>query len=421
MSPPERTFGPIGWKGLFGDDESDDDAAADGSNDDEPAVSDEGRVADPDLSSADEAIADESSSRADDREATGGTAQTGSSSNVGDQVREERSRSARELSESGSTAGGTDDGSSGRSADTERTADDSQETDNSNIWVNPLDDDQQSQGNATSGKAASPPTDSGAGRSGDADAASGRSGDADAASTPPNEARVRTSEEGTVDEAESTSERTFGPIGLKGLTGGDDATDESEIRTRRETGSTDTRAAGRPQTTSETSGTPATTPTRTPARQRTSTDEEDGLLGRIPWSISVTAIAVGVGLLVFIDIVTMMVPLLAAIGAGLIAGFVSGYIAGGTFRGALHALAVGIIGGIAVGYLTALVGALVGLFLEPATLLGRQLGPLAPDLGAFGAWGPLLVMVLVTVLVAVDATIGGAVGGTVRSVVDQAR
>ncbi|QLD87729.1 hypothetical protein HWV07_01235 [Natronomonas salina] len=406
MSPPERTFGPIGWKGLFGDDESDD-AVADGSNDDEPAVNDEGHVADPDLSSAEEAIADEPSRRSDDRETTGGTAPTGSSSSVGDQVREERSRSAREFSEGRPTAAGTDDDVSGRPADTERTAGERQETDNSNLWVNPLDDDQQGRGNATSGKAASSPTNAGTGRSGDS------------ATTPPNEARVRTSEEGTIDESESTSERTVGPIGLQGLTG-DDATDESGIRRRRETEST-TSTAGTPRTTSETSGTPAISPTRTPARQRTSTDEEDGLLSRIPWSISVTAIAVGVGLLVFIDIVTMMVPLLAAIGAGIIAGFVSGYIAGGTFRGALHALAVGIIGGIAVGYLTALIGALIGLFLEPATLLGGVLGPLAPELGAFGDWGPLLVMVLVTVLVAVDATIGGAVGGTVRSVVDQAR
>lgn len=407
MSPPERTFGPIGWKGLFGDDESDDD----GPNDDERAVSDEGRVADPDLSSAEESIIDEPSNRADDRQATGGADRPGPSSSVDDQVREERARSARELSEDASTADESDDAATGRPADTERTSDESRESDGPGIWVNPLDDDQRDPGNATSGEAASSATGTGA----------DRSGDADAASVPPNEARVRTSENGTVAEEESTSERTFGPIGLKGLTGGSDETDESEPPTRRATGSTEASAAEPSRRTSETSGTPATTPTRTPVRKRTSNDEEDGLLSRIPWSISITAIAVGVGLLVFIDIVTMMVPLLAAIGAGLIAGFVSGYIAGGTFRGALHALAVGIIGGIAVGYLTALIGALVGLFLEPATLLGDLLGPIAPDLGTFGAWGPLLVMVLVTVMVAIDATIGGVLGGTVRSVVDQAR
>lgn len=252
----------------------------------------------------------------------------------------------------------------------------------------------------------------------------------DASSAPRDEARVRTSESGTAagSDESTTSERTFGPIGLKGLSddeSGDETASAGDTPPAEATAGTTATASTNASPTTRTAATEETRPpdtarSRTPATDETAASDE-GLTSRIPWSISVTAIGVGVGLLVFIDIVSLMVPLLAAIGAGIVGGFVAGYIAGGTFRGALHALAVGIIGGIMVGYLTALIGALIGLFMEPATLLGGQFGPVAAIFGGVGEWGPILVMVLVTAMVAIDATIAGVVGGTFRSMVDEVR
>lgn len=221
----------------------------------------------------------------------------------------------------------------------------------------------------------------------------------------------------TRDDGQSSRERTVGPIGLKGRSREKSRTESS---TTAGTASTaDTASTANPATTS-TSGADGAA-VRRDRSQSDSSSRTAELTRRVPWSVSFAAIGVGVGLLVFLDILTMMVPLLAAIGSGVVAGFVAGYIAGGTIRGGLHALAVGIVGGVVVGYLTAMIGALLGLYMEPATLLGNWVGPVVPQLGAFGAWAPVLLIFVVAAMVAVDATIAGVVGGTVRSAVDRAR
>jgi hypothetical protein len=294
---------------------------------------------------------------------------------------------------------GTDDPSGERTGSDDRSTGDEGSDDRSDIWVNPLDDEEPDSTDEPDDWAR---------------------GIVDAASAPRDEARVRTSESGTVSGDEpvedpetsgSDPEVTVGPIGLKGGSDGEEGTAETastassaEPPASREpsapatTGSSSARASSgetsidrrEPRSTGTVAEREISGPPRTGTDEAT---EEAGFLDRVPWSISLTAIGVGVGLLVFLDIVSMMVPLIAAIGAGIVGGFVAGYISGGTVRGAMHALAVGIIGGVSVGYLTALVGALVGLFLEPATLLGRVVGPITPSLGIFRDWGPLLVMV----------------------------
>lgn len=145
------------------------------------------------------------------------------------------------------------------------------------------------------------------------------------------------------------------------------------------------------------------------------------LTGRIWRSFSLTAVLVGVGLILLIDTMSLMVPLLAAIGGGLIGGFVAGYVAGGVIRGTVHALLAGVVGGTGVGFLTAAIGVTLGLFMEPATLFGTQTGLVVPTLSGWGLPEPLLVTAVFAAMITIDATIGGVVGGTLRSLIDRLR
>lgn len=461
MSPPERTFGPIGWKGLFGDDEESDDET---STDAEGSADTEGRETAGGTGSTDSRrreSPEDPSSGGTDQFVHGTVSESATASETETAIREKRSRRVGELSEGDADATDAEDDP----LDEWRTLDELSEDER------PDDADETPDGTGTGAAAGSAPagtrgrdaTESAGGprrdvgdrggignaesppreprvrteqsdavptggarqepatRAESPDATSARREPADAAS-PPGEPRVRTERSDTEPEPEaSTSEKTFGPIGLKWFSDDEGESDNQAVHAEETQSWTDETAIARTGDVGRAAGTVDLDQHRSPARDGTATEEEAGLADRVPGWISVTAIGVGVGLLVFLDIVSMMVPLIAAIGAGIVGGFVAGYIAGGTVRGAAHALVVGVVGGIAVGYLTALIGALIGLFLEPATLLGSQVGPIAPDLGTFGSWGPLMVMVFVTAMVAIDATIGGVVGGTLRSMVDEVR
>lgn len=128
-------------------------------------------------------------------------------------------------------------------------------------------------------------------------------------------------------------------------------------------------------------------------------------------------IKAGAALVVLLTLVSLMSPFVTLFGGGLVGGIVAGYVIGGPVRGAINGLLAGAVGGLNVGLVIAFIGWLVGLFLEPPTLLGRLVGPVAPQF-AFVPAGALVAGLVMALFVAVDAAIGGVLGGLIRTARD---
>lgn len=203
------------------------------------------------------------------------------------------------------------------------------------------------------------------------------------------------------------SERTLGPTSLQNVFG-----EESAPRNERTTSQGAVTGTGEVVDPGR---------TRQEHEREEAVEHETSTLTRVRRSFVLTAVLVGVGLIIVIDIMSMMIPILAAIGAGLVGGFVAGYIAGGTLRGAAHAFVAGVIGGTAAGFLTAVIGVTLGLYMEPASLVADRVGPISPAFSGMGLLEPLFITILIAAMIVLDATIAGGIGGALRSLVDEVR
>lgn len=147
-------------------------------------------------------------------------------------------------------------------------------------------------------------------------------------------------------------------------------------------------------------------------------------------SLNSTAVLVGAGIGILMQLIALATPLLVFGGGGLVAGFIAAYIVGGP-RGWFHGAAAGLVTGVVNGVIAALPGMLLGMLISPPTLLSTLSDridgiPAAYDLitsvytGAGTTPFDLLFIIAITGLfLTVEGLIGGLIGGGLRSLVDR--
>lgn len=135
---------------------------------------------------------------------------------------------------------------------------------------------------------------------------------------------------------------------------------------------------------------------------------------RMTEGLDTRAIKVGVTIGVLVSMTSLLVPLFTRLYAGLVGGFVAAYIVGGTVRGPVHGLLSGAGAGLGLGGFAMVQGVLLGMYLEPATIIGEFTGPIAPTF-AFVTFGPLLFVIAIMLFAALDGIIGGILGGVLKS------
>lgn len=147
-------------------------------------------------------------------------------------------------------------------------------------------------------------------------------------------------------------------------------------------------------------------------------------------SLNSTAVLVGAGIGILIQLIALATPLLVIGGGGLMAGFIAAYIVGGP-RGWFHGAAAGLVTGVINGFIVALPIALIGMVMGPPTLISvisdqSEFVPGLYDLITTGFTGvgttpfDLLFIIAITALfLTAEALVGGLLGGGLRSLVDR--
>jgi hypothetical protein len=135
---------------------------------------------------------------------------------------------------------------------------------------------------------------------------------------------------------------------------------------------------------------------------------------RMAGSVETRAIATGVAVGVLVSMTSLLVPLFTNLYGGLIGGFVTAYIVGGSVRGPIHGFLAGMGIGVSLGGFAMVQGVLLGMYLEPATMVGEFTGPIAPTF-SFVTFGPLFFVIAITLFAALDGIVGGLIGCILRA------
>lgn len=148
-------------------------------------------------------------------------------------------------------------------------------------------------------------------------------------------------------------------------------------------------------------------------------------------SLNSTAVLVGAGIGILIQLIALVAPLLVFGGGGLVAGFIAAYIVGGP-RGWFHGAAAGLVTGVVNGVIVVLPIAFIGMVIGPPTLISvisdqSEYIPGLFDLITAGVTGVgttpfdlVFIIAIIGVFLTVEGLVGGLIGSGLRSLVDRA-